>query len=222
MTKPQDALFLTLSKVDQDGKSIRPSYLIGRLKVLFSSLTVRDEEKEMQKSSEEKSYCTVKAALPQIREGINRWLAGEETGEDQALLGWMLENEEGKPWIKAALLGKFYTNEESPLSFAAAKAIYGLHMETGVTRLEAYSACAFAHFFAVRSDVGRTAKVSDPLCRLRADPPQMSGTFFQGSERKTRGISGDGGHGAGSAGGRLPAHGGGGIRLLCLSQQRQK
>lgn len=148
LTKPEDALYLTLSKVDQEGKSIRPSYLIGRLKLLFPQLTMEDDSLISGKNEEEnnRSYYSIEAVLPYVREGINRWIAGEASAEDQALLGWLFETEEGKRWIESALLGRFYTNEESPLSLQAAKAIYGLHLETSVTRLEAYGGCAFAHF----------------------------------------------------------------------------
>lgn len=140
MTKPSEKLYLTLARVDQEGKSIRPSYLVGRLHMLYPNLAVYDEIEE------KREYFTMKSSLPYVREGLNRWFASEADEEDKAFLSWLFQTEEGKQWIYDALKGRFYTNEESALSAEAAKAIYGLKMEASVTRLENYAGCAFAHF----------------------------------------------------------------------------
>lgn len=140
LTRPSDYLYLTFSRVDQEGKSIRPSYLIGRLKMLFPNLRMTEGEEQI------RQYATPKSSLPFIREGIRRWMMGEEQNEDQDFLGLMYETKTGKEWIETALKGFFFTNEESPLSREAARELYGLRLESGVTRLETYSSCAFAHF----------------------------------------------------------------------------
>lgn len=143
LTKPSDQLYLTLAKVDQEGKTIRPSYLIGRLKLLFPKLTIKDG---METTEHKRNYYSMKSSLPYIRDGIARWIDGKATEEDQIFFQWLFTREEGRKWINRALSGRFYTNEESPLSQDIAKAVYGLHMEGSVTRLESYAGCAFAHF----------------------------------------------------------------------------
>ncbi len=140
MTKPSERLYLTLSAVDQEGKGIRPSYLIGRLKLLFPKLTM------LEGLDDKKEYYTKKSSLAYVRQGINSWFLGKADKEDEALLHWLFRTEEGTIWIRDVLKGRFYTNEEKGLSFEAAKAIYGLQMEASVTRLESYAGCAFAHF----------------------------------------------------------------------------
>ncbi len=140
MTKPSERLYLTLSAVDQEGKAIRPSYLIGRLKLLFPQLTI------VEGLDQEKAYYTEKSSLAYVRQGLDSWFLGQASQEDEALLHWIFHTEEGKVWIRDALKGRFYTNGEKGLSFEAAKAIYGLQMEASVTRLESYAGCAFAHF----------------------------------------------------------------------------
>lgn len=140
LTKPSERLYLTLSSVDQEGKSIRPSYLIGRLKRLFPNLTMENGLED------KREYYTTKSSLSYLRKGIGDWFLGKAEKEDEALLHWIFRTEEGKLWIRDALKGRFYTNGEKGLSLEAAKAIYGLRMETSVTRLESYAGCAFAHF----------------------------------------------------------------------------
>lgn len=140
MTKASKRLYLTLSRLDQDGKSIRASYLVGRLQMLFPALTMKE------KLPEEREYVTEKASLPYVREGLQRWFAGEAEREDMDFLCWMYQSQEGRQWILDDLTGRFYTNQESPLQEATAKALYGMKMEASVTRLENYAGCAFAHF----------------------------------------------------------------------------
>jgi len=140
MTKPSEKLYLTLASVDQEGKSIRPSYLIGRLKLLFPQLTMGEGLEE------KREYYTARSSLSYVRQGLDSWFAGKADKEDEALLHWLFRTDEGKQWIEDALKGRFYSNGEKGLSLEAAKAIYGLRMETSVTRLESYAGCAFAHF----------------------------------------------------------------------------
>lgn len=140
LTKPSEKLYLTLATVDQEGKSLRPSYLLGRLKMLFPKLSVQEGLEK------ERAYYRLRSSLPDLRECLQKWFMGETNQEEEAFLHWMYQKEEGKNWIEDALKGRFYTNEEKELSLEVAKAIYGLHMEASVTRLESYAGCAFAHF----------------------------------------------------------------------------
>lgn len=140
LTKPSQKLYLTMSAVDQEGQSLRPSYLIGRLKLMYPALTCGEG------LTEQRSYDQMKSSLPYLRECMDAWFAGEADQEQEAFLRWMFQTEEGKRWVEDGLRGRFYTNEEKGLSREAARAVYGLHMEASVTRLESYAGCAFAHF----------------------------------------------------------------------------
>ncbi|MCD8109829.1 MAG: PD-(D/E)XK nuclease family protein [Clostridiales bacterium] len=44
LTKPSDALYLTWSRLDGEGKAVRPSYLIGTMQKLFPKLVVHEME----------------------------------------------------------------------------------------------------------------------------------------------------------------------------------
>ncbi len=140
LTRPSERLYLTFSSVDTDGKAIRSSYLIGRLKLLFPKLKIK-EGREIRPE-----YYTKKSSLSYVRQSMDQWFSGKAGEEDKAFLKWMFDTEDGKKWIEDALKGRFYTNGESGLSREAARALYGLHMEASVTRLETYAGCAFAHF----------------------------------------------------------------------------
>ncbi len=67
LTKPSDALYLTYSRMDSGGKALRPSYLIGELKKLFSKLEVEIIEAE-EFSSPLTAYSGVQAYLRGLRQ----------------------------------------------------------------------------------------------------------------------------------------------------------
>lgn len=139
-TKPSENLYLSYSKVDKNGKSIHPSYLVGRLHKHFPKLVEGEEEQER------RSVFTKEDSVEYVIDGIHKFLDGETDHLWQELFCQMKESEKGKQILSTILQGAFYENEESPLSQAVSKALYGEKLSGSVTRLEQYAACAFAHF----------------------------------------------------------------------------
>lgn len=143
LTKPSEQLYLSFSKVDGSGKSIRPSYLIERVMKIFPQLIVEDEEKKEGKWSR---LYTKEDSVDYLIEGLHQYLQGEEKPLFRELFALYAESEQGKNLLHLLMKGAFYKNEESPLQSAVARALYGDHLSNSVTRLEKYAACAFAHF----------------------------------------------------------------------------
>lgn len=145
MTKPSHKLFLSYSKVSSAGKSIRPAYLIDVVCKLFPGLTVQ--------------YPQNRSAIAQIvtpREGMG-YLAGklreyangtlEEAGQTEFFTIYQAfdrEETRGKRTLLTEAAFKRY--QDSGLSKAVARALYGRNLENSVTRLETYAACAYRHF----------------------------------------------------------------------------
>ena len=141
-TKPSEHLYLSYAKVDSQGKTMHPSYLIGRLHKMFPNL-VEGEEKEEQIYTREDS---IDSLIEGLHEFLYDTLEGEQRDRWEALFCQFKDSEEGKQIVKLVLDGAFYENRESMLSKAVAKALYGEKLSGSVTRLEKYAACAFAHF----------------------------------------------------------------------------
>lgn len=156
LTKPKEYLHLTFAQLDNEGKTLKPSYLIGSLKKLFPKLKVREE------NPWEAAFIMQQA---HVQEYLLRGLSGEAfTREWEAIFTWyrrweqaaLKKCEAGKPKGDSASIPKpdlekllglhFYRNKENRISQAAAKALYGNLLEGSVTRLEQYAACAYAHF----------------------------------------------------------------------------
>lgn len=139
MTKPTQALILTYAGMNPDGKSIRPSYLIGTLKQIFPGLTVRD-------AGAFRLPVTPKSSMNAYLDGLMRAGSGEVGEEWKALHHWLLRREAFAPAVVQLFDAAFGSYEREQLSRDAAKRLYGTVLNSSVTRLELLARCAFAHF----------------------------------------------------------------------------
>lgn len=140
LTKPSEYLHLSFSRTSADGKALRASYLIGVLKKLFLNLSVETDEKE-----QPMDYLTTpQASLEYFLEGLRN----PETvaSEWKELYSWYLRQEKYSQRVTSYVKAAFAAEVESHIGEVAAGRLYGPQPIQSVTRLEQYSACAFAHF----------------------------------------------------------------------------
>lgn len=140
LTKPSERLEIYYSKVSADGKSVHPSYLVQELKQLYPLLTVQDEEKKKLAMQE----LTMQMGMDVLIRGFL-----SPSGMDrswQELYSWYLRNPEWKERMEKLLLAGYYRRPGDGLTEATARRLYGEHFEDSITRIEQFSACAFAHF----------------------------------------------------------------------------
>lgn len=139
MTKPSDRLYITLSKVNAEGKALRPSYLVGTIQKLFPQLTVA--EAPQVRSSEQ--ILTPESGMEFFLQGL------QEKSEEEfwnALTNWYLKDERFRGKVQTLLDAAYDSYSEEPISHAVTKALYGTTLENSVTRLERFASCAFAHY----------------------------------------------------------------------------
>ena len=140
LTKPSEKLVLTYAAVGEDGKAIRTSYLIGKIKALFPTLTIRTD------------YDCAAEALIQNDRGHQAFLASlrefaageaeESFGELYRFHAGILPKEELDRIIRQAVM----LAEQEQLTPETAKNLYGNQIVGSVTRMEQYARCAFSHF----------------------------------------------------------------------------
>ena len=140
LTKPSEKLHVYYSKVSQDGKSMRPSYLIQELRRLYPLLSVADEE--------EKGLCAVELTEDM---GIGALVKGFQGGELtdagwQELYAWYLRDPVWKDRVERVLAAGYYRRPADGMTEMMAKRLYGEDFEDSITRIERFSACAFAHY----------------------------------------------------------------------------
>ena len=140
LTKPAEKLYLTYAAVGEDGKTIRTSYLIGKIKALFPKLEIRTD------------YDSTAEALVQNDKGrlaflnsLRAFAAGEAEEIFGELFRWhadvLLKVELDRLIRQAVMLA-----EKEQLSAETAQKLYGNTIVGSVTRMEQYARCAFAHF----------------------------------------------------------------------------
>ncbi len=142
LTKPSEQLYLSYSKMNREGKSIRPSYLIDMVRKMFPAMAV---EYPQNRSALEQigTYGEgTRFLAEELREYAEGVLAEKKKSEFFTLYEAYEEKDERKLLTDAA----FSRYRDSALSKAVARAVYGKNLENSVTRLETFASCAYRHF----------------------------------------------------------------------------
>lgn len=141
LTKPGEYLCLSYSNSSAKGEAIGPAYLIGTLQNLYPKLkTETAEEKE-----EPLDYLeTPGTSLDYFLEGLTK--SGNTDPVFRELYSWYLKSPKYGTVVQRLVDAAFYRKPIDCISKAVAKVLYGEVSPYSATRLERFSACAFAHF----------------------------------------------------------------------------
>jgi len=138
LTTPEEMLFLSYSSSDKEGKSIRPSILIKKIKRAFLGLIEESDvvEKRVIKTNEK---ATFEEALNVYKE----YLEGKEISKEwQELLRYFFIKDRKR--FKRAISGIYYSNVAQNISKENIEKLYGNTLKTSVSRLENYRRCPFS------------------------------------------------------------------------------
>ena len=135
LTKPTEHLFLSYSRVNDDGSSMHPSYLIQTVRELFPALVTEKPDEHIHLDRLYSKQATFETVVQRLH--------GEE---NDALFNWYLHDAEYGDRLKQYMDAAFRLQRTDSISKAAANAIYGKVLENSVTRLELYASCAYSHF----------------------------------------------------------------------------
>lgn len=140
LTKPSERLSVYFSKVSPDGKSMRPSYLVQEIQRLYPLLGETDEEG--------KPLCQREITEDMGMDLLIKGFQGKELSDKgwQELYAWYLRSPKLKQRAERLLLAGYYHRPSDGLTKAVAERLYGKDFENSITRIERFSACAFAHF----------------------------------------------------------------------------
>lgn len=148
MTKPTERLFLSYAKVDSEGKSIRPAYLISTVQRLFPEITIY----QPQLRTIEEQIESPMDGLAYLVELLRRY-AADEIGADRRLFFTLYDtynrNETYAPIVEQMRRSAFsYMRGVSGMKLPKelARLLYGQVLQNSVSRLEKFASCAYAHF----------------------------------------------------------------------------
>ena len=135
---PEEKLFLSYCSSDKDGKSIRPSIIIKKIKRVFPKIKEKSDvvKKEYMITNE-------KATFEEALEKYKAFLDGEEIDKKwrDILIYFYKKN---KKAFSKAVSGANYTNKAEAISISTIKKMYGNTLKTTISRLENYRRCPFS------------------------------------------------------------------------------
>lgn len=141
LTKPTKQLIVGCSKISAGGKNVRPSYLIQELQNLYPNLKLQEIKEEQLEGKE----LTEETGLEDLIRGLR--MESEEDGARWAqLYTWYKKHPEWRKKVEQIVEARFYHCPSESLKEELAKALYGEDFRASITRMERFSACAYAHF----------------------------------------------------------------------------
>ncbi|MDE6912873.1 MAG: PD-(D/E)XK nuclease family protein [Lachnospiraceae bacterium] len=153
MTKPSNFLFLSYAKVDSEGKSIRPAYLIHTVTRLFPDIEItkpqlRSMEEQLDSPADVLSYL-VELMRRYAANGLFDAQSERERQVFFTLYDTCVTNENYAPIVEGMKRAAFEYlanagNRKLPKELA--RLLYGQILKNSVSRLEKFAACAYAHF----------------------------------------------------------------------------
>ena len=152
LTKPNEKLFITMPRVDVEGKSVNPSYLIGQISKMFPQVKL----KEIEDFEISDKLLSKKSAVNYLIELINKasvdgfeGFTQVETYYLKSLIEWA--KSEDSDTLEAILEAAFYQRSPETVSKDIMLAVNEAFNEDetvsgSVSRFELYNECAYKYF----------------------------------------------------------------------------
>lgn len=171
-SKPANKLYVSYSSSDMEGKPLKPSYFLERLRQVFKDESIEDRADGISLKDEIRKDGGMELILQAIR---------RKDIKDEAVVA-LIKYYEGHPSDKynkiiGGILSKAHGNK---LEEEIAKNLYG-ELKGSVTRLELFSSCAYAHF--IRHGLGLKERKEFEL-----RPMDMGNVLHEALERFARKI----------------------------------
>ena len=140
LTVPEEKLYLSYTSTDSEGRAIRPSILITKIKKIYPNLLEKSDiiKKESFIGLPDETFDELLMNMYNVSNGekINPiW---------QDVYKWYEQNDEWNLKLKEALKGLEYTNLPDKIDNEVIEKLYGNKMQTSVSRLEQYRTCPFS------------------------------------------------------------------------------
>lgn len=148
LTSTSENLIVTYPISDHEGKTIRPSVIISRLKKIFPNIDNKSYLVEQEAKTDEEILEKITVKAPTFNELINEIKEFDDGKEINNI--WLdvyryyLNDEEYSNITKKVISGLSYTNQVQKIEEEKIKSLYDKNLS--VSRLEMYAQCPFAYF----------------------------------------------------------------------------
>ncbi len=155
LTKPCEKLILSYSQSNGKGEAVGPAFLIRTIQMLFPKIrTERAEEPE----DELELLETPNTSVGYLLENLTNEEKRKENPLFAELYSWYLNSPKYRTVAEKLTDAAFLHKPVDQISKSVAKVLYGEISPNGATRLERFSACAFAHFLKYGLEVTERAE----------------------------------------------------------------
>lgn len=137
---PEEKLYILYTSSDKEGKALRPSILISKIKKIFPKI---QEESDM--ISEKIEITSKQSTFEELLVNLRKFQDGEKIDKIWfEIYNWYNQNSEWKEKLEKSLKGISYTNKAENISKENIEKLYGTKLKTSISKLEQYKQCPFA------------------------------------------------------------------------------
>lgn len=141
-TTPEEKLILSYASADAEGKSLRPSTLVSKIKKMFKNLNV-DSDMIKDKFEVEVENSTFEQLIEKLRE----FRDGIKIDSNWFTVYNIFDNDfKWREKLKSAVRALSYTNTPDKITKENIDRMYGNTLQTSVSRLEQYRKCPFSYY----------------------------------------------------------------------------
>ena len=141
-TVAEEKLFLSYASSDNEGRTLRPSILITKMKKIYSNL---QETSDI--ISQEKEIITKNNTFDNLIEKLNDYQEGKDVEDIWFdVLNYYENDTLWKSRLLKSLEGITYTNIPEQIKPEFVKKLYGETLHTTISRLERYRSCPFSFY----------------------------------------------------------------------------
>ncbi|WP_050608089.1 helicase-exonuclease AddAB subunit AddB [Clostridium niameyense] len=151
LTTPSKYLRLSYTIADEEGKTLRPSIIISRLKKIF--INICEESDVIKKENDEEKLENISSPKPTFNYLISKLRLDSQQGDTKKIdpiwadvYKWYESKEKWSKKLNSILEGFNYTNQSDYIETKKVRNLYGKPLKISVSRLEKFSQCPFAYF----------------------------------------------------------------------------
>ena len=148
LVKPSDRLFMSYSAVDNEGKSLRPAYIIHMIKNLFPKLICGRPDSDSGIESINNLSRLKEYVCDLLRRYAESGLDKKEHAQLMQAIDIMLSmGDEGNiKLLDMFIQNSFYRYRDKKLDARIAGILYGERLLASISRMEQFAECAYAYF----------------------------------------------------------------------------
>lgn len=141
-TTAEEKIYMSYASSDSEGRSLRPSIIVSKIRKLFPDLEEKSDviEQHVEISNENIAFEELLNSLSKLKDGEEieiYWYS---------CFMYFYNNVNWHEKLINSLKGIFYTNEPKDISNDSVNKLYGSVLNTSVSRLEQYRACPFSYY----------------------------------------------------------------------------